>query len=110
MRTIRESGAVEAVIGERLDLVVTRPVGVPDRLQVEWPAAPAIEGDAVRFVSRRVEAPPPEDDGGVTTFHYELEAARPGAARVTLAPKPASRDAAQPPVLLEVTVRDAPPR
>ena len=69
-----------------------------------------IDGDAVRFVRRRVEAPPPEDDGGVTTLHYELEAVRPGAARVTLAPKPASRDAAQPPVVLDVTVRDAAPR
>ena len=107
MRTLRESGAVEAVVGERFVLVVTRPVGIPEQFQVEWPAVPEIEGDAVRFVRRRVEAPPPEDDGGVTTFHYELEAVRPGAARVTLAPKPASREAARPPVVLDVSVRDA---
>ena len=56
------------------------------------------------------EEPSPEDDGGVTTFHYELEAVRPGAARVTLAPKPAGRESAQPPVVLDVTVRGAAPR
>ncbi|MDX9736360.1 MAG: hypothetical protein RBU36_19680 [Thermoanaerobaculia bacterium] len=110
MRVVRNEKAVETVAGERLDLVVTRPVGIPEQLQVEWPADPAIDGDAVRFVRRRVEAPPPEDDGGVTTLHYELEAVRPGAARVTLVPKPASRDAAQPPVVIDVTVRDAAPR
>ena len=110
MRTIRESGAIEAAIGERLDLVVTRPVGIPEQLQVEWPVEPAIDGDAVRFISRCVVAPSPEDDGGVTAFHYELETVRPGAARVTLAPKPASREAVRPPVILDVTVRDAAPR
>lgn len=110
MRVVRNEKAVEAVTGERLDLVVARPVGIPERLQVEWPAEPAIDGEAVRFVGRRVEMPPPEDDGGATTIHYELEAVRPGAARVTLAPKPASRDAVQPPVVLDVTVRDAAPR
>ncbi len=107
MRVVRDEKALDAVTGERFELVVARAVGIPEQLQVEWPAVPAIEGDAVRFVRRRVEAPPPEDDGGVTTFHYELEAVRPGAARVTLAPRPASREAARPPVVLDVTVRDA---
>ena len=107
MHVVRNEKAVETGTGERIDLVVTRSVGIPEQLQVEWPAAPSVEGDAVRFVGRRVEAPPPEDDGGVTTLHYELEAVRPGVARVTLAPRPASRGAARPPVVLEVTVRSA---
>lgn len=105
MHVVRGSKAVEVAPGEGVDLVVTRPVGIPEQLQHEWPAAPSIEGTAVRFVRRRVEPPPPDVDGGVTTLHYELEAVAPGTASVTLSPRPASRDAAQPPVVLAVTVR-----
>ena len=110
MRVVRNEKAVEVEAGEGIDLVVTRPVGMPQELRFTWPAAPSVEGDSVRFVRLRVVEPPPEDDGGVTTFHYELESVRPGAARVTLAPKPASRESAQAPVVLDVTVRVAAPR
>lgn len=105
MHVVRGGSPVEIAPGEGVDLVVTRPVGIPEQLQNEWPAAPSIEGTAVRFVRRRVEPPPPDVDGGVTTLHYELEAVVPGTARVTLTPRPASRDAARPPVVLAVTVR-----
>ncbi len=110
MRVVRNEKAVEVEAGEGIDLVVTRPVGIPQELRFTWPPAPSVEGDSVRFVRLRIEEPSPEDDGGVTTFHYELEAVRPGAARVTLAPKPAGRESAQPPVVLDVTVRGAAPR
>jgi hypothetical protein len=110
MRVVRNEKAVEVEAGEGIDLVVTRPVGIPQELRFTWPPAPSVEGESVRFVRLRIEEPPSEDDGGVTAFHYELEAVRPGAARVTLAPKPASPDAVQPPVVLDVTVRGAPPR
>ncbi len=110
MRVVRNEKAVEVAAGEGIDLVVTRPVGIPQELRFTWPPAPSVEGDSVRFVRLRIEEPSPEDDGGVTTFHYELEAVRPGAARVGLAPKGASREAAQPPVVLDVTVRAAAPR
>lgn len=107
MRVVRNERAVDVEVGTRIDLVVTRPVAPPAELRFEWPAAPAVEGKAVRFVRLRIEEPPPENDGGVTTHHYELDAVRPGAARVTLAPRPAGPGAAQPPVVLEVTVRAA---
>lgn len=107
MRVVTTEKSVEVVPGERIDLVVTRPVAIPPDLQVAWPAAPSLAGDAVRFVRRRVEAPPPDVDGGVTTHHYELEAVAPGRAVVTLVPSPASARAARPPVVLEVTVRGA---
>lgn len=108
MRVVRSEASVEVEAGTRLDLVVTRPVAVPFERQYEWPAAPTIEGDAVRFLRLRIEAPPPEDDGGVTTHHYELEAVRPGAARVVLVPKAADPSAAPAPRELAVTVRAAP--
>ncbi len=41
---------------------------------------------------------------GVTTHHYELEASKPGTARVTLTPTSASPEAAHPSVSLDVTV------
>lgn len=110
MRVVRNEKAVEVEAGEGIDLVVTRPVAIPQELRFTWPPAPSIEGKAVRFVRLRTVEPPPEDDGGVTTLHYELEAVQPGAARVTLAPKPAGREAAQLPVVLDVTVRGAAPR
>jgi hypothetical protein len=107
MRVVRDEKAVEVEAGTGVDLVVTRPVAIPSRLQYAWPAAPAIEGDAVRFVRARIESPPPDVDGGVTTHHYELEAVKAGSARVTLVPVPASPDAARAPVRLDVTVRAA---
>ncbi len=110
MRVVRNEKAVEVEAGEGIDLVVTRPVGIPQELRFTWPPAPSVEGDSVRFVRLRVVEPPPEDDGGVTTFHYELEAVGIGTARVTLTPRPASREAAQPPVVLDVTVRAPAPR
>jgi hypothetical protein len=90
-----------------IDLVVTRPVAIPHGHRFEWPASPAIVGDAVRFLRLRIELPPPDVDGGVTTHHYELEAVRSGTARVTLEPKPAGPDSAHPPVNLDVTVAAA---
>ncbi|MBK9376681.1 MAG: hypothetical protein IPN03_23930 [Holophagales bacterium] len=87
-----------------IDLVVTRPVAVPREHQFEWPASPAIHGDAVRFLRLQIEKPPPDVDGGVTTHHYELEASKPGTARVTLTPTSASPESAHPPVSLDVTV------
>lgn len=105
MRVVRNETSVEVAVGEGIDLVVTRPVGIPEQLQCGWPAAPRIEGGALRFVRRRVESPPPEDDGGVTTLHYELEAFLPGASRVLLEPKPAGPEARCRSVAVEVTVR-----
>jgi hypothetical protein len=105
MRVVRAERAIGVVVGEGIDLVVSRPVGIPEQLQQEWPAVPSVEGDAVRFVRRRVEAPPPDADGGVTTLHYELEAVSAGTARVVLVPRPASPSAPGAPVVLEVTVR-----
>lgn len=107
MRVVRSEKSVEVEAGTRIDLVVTRPVATPAELGFEWPATPSVEGDAVRFVRLRIEAPPPDVDGGVTTHHYELEGTKPGAARVTLAPRLAGPRAAQPPVVLDVTVRAA---
>ena len=107
MRVVRNEKAVEVDVREWIDLVVTRPVGIPQELRFAWPPAPSIEGESVRFARLRIEEPPPEDDGGVTTHHYELEAVRIGTARVTLTPRPAGREAAQPPVVLDVTVRAA---
>ena len=103
----RNQKAVEVAPGTLIDLVVTRPVAIPREHQFEWPASPAIEGDAVRFLRLRIESPPPEVDGGVTTHHYELEASKPGVARVTLAPTPASTKLSLPPVTLDVTVAAA---
>lgn len=77
MRVVRNEKAVEVEAGTGIDLVVTRPVAVPLEVRYEWPAAPAIEGEAVRFVRLRIEPPPPDVDGGVPTHHYELEASRP---------------------------------
>ena len=107
MRVVRNEKSVEVEAGTRIDLVVTRPVAIPAEVQFEWPAEPSVEGSAVRFVRLRVEAPPPDVDGGLTTHHYELEGVKPGAARVTLAPRLAGPRAAQPPVVLDVTVRAA---
>ena len=107
MRVVRAERAITVAPGERVDLVVTRPVGIPEQLSWEWPEAPEVDGAAVRFVGRRVASPPPENDGGVTTFHYVLQAVAPGLARVILIPRPASREAAQPPVVLDVTVQAA---
>lgn len=104
MLVARNQKAVEVAPGTLIDLVVTRPVAIPREHQFEWPASPAIEGDAVRFLRLRIEPPPPEVDGGVTTHHYELEATKPGVARVTLAPTPASPKVSLPPVSLDVTV------
>lgn len=105
MRVVSRRGVVEVAVGEAIDLVVTRPVGIPEQLQCEWPAAPRIEGGAVRFVRRRVESPPPEADGGAATFHYELAAEGPGSSQVTLAPKPAGPEASCRAVTVEVIVR-----
>ena len=105
MRVVRNEKAIEVEAGEGIDLVVTRPVSVPFEVRYEWPAAPSIEGESVRFVRLRIESPPPDVDGGATTHHYELEAAKPGTARVTLAARPASPAAAGQTVVLEVTVR-----
>lgn len=110
MRVVRDEKAVEVGAGEAIDLVVGRPVAVPQELRFAWPPAPSIEGETVRFVHLRIEEPPPKDDGGVTTHRYELAAVKPGTARVTLAPQPASREATQAPVVLDVTVRAAPTR
>jgi hypothetical protein len=107
MRIVRSEKSVEVEVGSAVDLVVTRPVAIPSELRYEWPVAPSIEGGAVRFVRSRVEEPPPDVDGGVTTHHYELDAVSPGTARVTLAPRTAGREASPPPVLLDVTVRAA---
>ncbi len=104
MLVARNQKAVEVAPGTLIDLVVTRPVATPREHQFEWPASPAIEGDAVRFLRLRIEPPPPGVDGGVTTHHYELEATKPGVARVTLAPTPASTKLSLPPVSLDVTV------
>lgn len=110
VRVVRGERAVEVEVGTRIDLVVLRPVASPSELRFEWPAAPEIEGEAVRFVRLRVEAPPPDEDGGVTTHHFELDAVDQGEARVTLTPRPAGPGAAQPPVVVVVTVRAAKPR
>lgn len=107
MRVVRNEKAVEVEAGEAIDLVVIRPVAIPSELQYEWPASPSIEGDAVRFVRVRVEPPPPDVDGGVTTHHYDLQSVKPGTARVVLVPKPAGPTAGQPPRVLAVTVRAA---
>lgn len=107
IRIVRNEKAVEVEVGEAIDLVVTRPVSIPSELRYEWPDTPSIAGNAVRFVRLRVEAPPPDVDGGVTTHHYELEAVNPGSARVTLSPRSAGPEAVHPPVLLDVTVRAA---
>lgn len=107
MHVVRNETAVEVEVGEVIDLVVTRPVGIPEQLQHEWPLEPAIEGEAVRFVRLRVEPPPPEVDGGVTTHHYELEAVKPGTARAVLVPRPAGSTALLTPRELAVTVRAA---
>ncbi len=109
MRVIRNEKAVAVEAGTWLDLVVTRPVATPEQLRYAWPGAPSIEGEAVRFVRLRIEGPPPDVDGGVTTHHYELEAVAPGTARVVLAPHLAGREAGQPPVVVDVTVRAAVP-
>lgn len=105
MRVVRYEKGVEVEAGEGIDLVVTRPVSIPFELRYEWPAAPSIEGETVRFVRLRVEPPPPDADGGVTTHHYELLAVKPGTARVVLVPKPAIPEVSQPPRELMVTVR-----
>ncbi len=107
MLVVRNQKAVGVTPGTVIDLVVTRPVAIPHEHQFEWPALPAIEGDAVRFVRLRIESPSPDAGGGVTTHHYELEAATPGTARVTLAPTLASGKSAPPPVSLDVTVAAA---
>ncbi|MBK6404668.1 MAG: hypothetical protein IPF66_06315 [Holophagales bacterium] len=107
MLVVRDQKAVEVAPGTLIDLVVTRPVAAPREHLFEWPATPAIEGDAVRFLRRRIENPPPDVDGGVTTHHYELEATKPGTARVTLTPTSASPEFAHPPLSLGVTVGDA---
>jgi hypothetical protein len=107
MLVVRNQKAVGVTPGTLIDLVVTRPVAIPHEHRFEWPVSPAIEGDAVRFLRLRIEPPPPDVDGGVTTHHYELEAVKPGTARVTLEPRPASVDSAHPPVVLDVTVADA---
>ena len=104
MLVVRNQKAVGVAPGTVIDLVVTRPVAVPREHRFEWPASPAIEGDAVRFLRLRIESPPADADGGVTTHHYELEASKPGAARVTLASTSASPESAHPPVSLDVTV------
>ena len=104
MLVVRNQKAVEVAPGTLIDLVVTRPVAIPREHRFEWPASPAIHGDAVRFLRLRIEDPPPDVDGGVTTHHYELEASKPGLARVTLAPTPASPKLSLPPVSLDVTV------
>lgn len=106
VRVVRNERAVEVSTGTVVDLVVTRPVAIPHEHQVEWPASPAIEGDAVRFLRLRIEPPPADVDGGVTTYHYELEAVAPGLARVTLVPAAASPGAARQAVVLDVTVAD----
>jgi hypothetical protein len=107
MLVVRNKKAVGVTPGTVIDLVVTRPVAVPREHQFEWPASPAIEGDAVRFLRLRIEPPPPDVDGGVTTHHYELEAMEPGTARVTLAPTPTGAASEHPPVSLDVTVTAA---
>ena len=107
VRVVRNERAVEVSTGTVIDLVVTRPVAIPHEHQVEWPASPAIEGDAVRFLRLRIEPPPADVDGGVTTHHYELETVAPGLARVTLVPAAANPGAARPAVVLDVTVAAA---
>lgn len=107
MLVVRNQKAVEVAPGTSIDLVVTRPVAIPHEHQFEWPASPAIQGDAVRFLRLRIEPPPPDVDGGVTTHHYELEASRPGTARVTLVPSPAGPQSPHQPVNLDVTVAAA---
>jgi hypothetical protein len=107
MLVVRNEKTVEVSTGTVIDLVVTRPVAIPHEHRFEWPASPAIVGDAVRFLRLRIEPPPPDVDGGVTTHHYELEAVRSGTARVTLAPTPAGPESAHPPVNLDVTVAAA---
>lgn len=107
MRVVTAERSIEVAIGEAIDLVVSRPVGIPEQLQQEWPAAPSVEGDSVRFLRRRVVAPSPDVDGGVTTLHYELEAVSAGTAKVVLVSRPASPEAKRTPVVLEVTVRPA---
>jgi len=107
IRVAQADSVITVAPGERVDLVVTRPVGVPEQLAWEWPEAPEVQGAAVRFVGRRVVPPPAADDGGITRFHYELEAITRGEARVVLVPRPASRDATQAPVVLDVTVQAA---
>lgn len=104
VRVVRNEKAVEVSTGTVIDLVVRRPVAIPLEHQFEWPARPAIEGGAVRFLRLRIEPPPADVDGGVTTHHYELEASKPGTARVTLTPKSASPESPHPPVSLDVTV------
>ena len=104
MRVVREEKAVAVEAGTRIDLVVTRPVAMPAQLRFDWPGAPSIDGEAVRFVRLRIEEPPTDVDGGVTTHHYELEAVAPGTARVVLAPRLAGREPGQSPVVVEVTV------
>jgi hypothetical protein len=107
VRVVRNEKTVEVSTGTVIDLVVTRPVAIPFEHRFEWPASPAVVGDAVRFLRLRIESPPPDADGGVTTHHYELEAVRSGTARVTLAPTPAGSESAHPPVNLDVTVAAA---
>jgi len=108
MLVVRNQKTVEVTVGTVLDLVVTRPVALAAGLRFSWPASPEIEGSAVRFLRSRIESPPPDVDGGVTTHHYELEAVSPGQARVTLTPVAAGREASRPPVRLDVTVRAGP--
>ncbi len=107
MRVVRTESTIVLVPDEQIDLVVTRPVGIPEQFMYEWPAAPFIEGSAVRFVGRRDVPPPADIDGGVTTVHYDLLAVAPGAARVVVTPRLASREAVQPAVVLSITVRAA---
>ena len=104
MLVIRNQKTVGVTPGAVIDLVVTRLVAIPHEHQVEWPASPAIEGDAVRFLRLRIEPPPADVDGGVTTHHYELEAVTPGLARVTLVPAATGPEGARPAVVLDVTV------
>jgi hypothetical protein len=104
MIVIRNQKAVEVVVGTEIDLVVTRPIGIPSQLLFSWPASPEIEGGSVRFLRARIVSPPPGTDGGETTHHYDLEAIAPGKANVTLTPTAAGPAAPRPPVRLEITV------
>lgn len=105
MLVVRGQRQVEVAVGTSIDLVVTRPVAPNDAVRYEWPDAPSVEGNAVRFRRLRIELPAPEDDGGVTTHHYELEAVGPGTARVVVTPRGLGPSAGQGPVHLDVVVR-----
>lgn len=111
MLVVRGQESVIAAPGDTIDVVVTTPVGVPHELRIAWPETPAIDGDAVRFIRRRLVPPPPEVDGGVTEHHYELAAVAPGKAAVVLEPTPASRQAPAEVIRVVVSVEsESPPR